>query len=78
MRKPRPSTLAWGGIAAGVAAYDVLAPKGETLSERCDSALERPLGRSFVYAAVGITALHLCNLIPEELDPIHHALKWKK
>lgn len=74
----RPSTKAWGVLVAGVAAYDVLSPKGETLSEGIDAALESsPFKRSITLAAIGVTALHLSNVLPERYDPFHHALKWK-
>lgn len=73
-----PSAKAWIGVGVGVAAYDALCPKGETLSEGVDKALER--GRFTRYAALGgiaIVAAHLANLLPEKYDPIHHALDWK-
>lgn len=69
MDKLRPSSLAWAGLIAGVCIYDYLAPPHETLSERVDSALENhPIVTVF---AVGATALHLLNVLPPELDPIH-------
>jgi len=68
---------AWVGLAAGVALYDVLAPKGETLSEGMDRAMERPVPRVLAIGAVALTASHLCNFIPERYDPFHYALKWK-
>lgn len=74
----RPSTKAWGVLVAGVAAYDVLSPSGETLSEGIDRALERhPVSRALTLAAIGVTALHLANVLPEEVDPFHRALAWK-
>lgn len=77
LSKPRPSTLAWGVLIGSVAAYDVLCPKSETISERLDPILERPLGRTLLYGAVGTTALHLCNLIPEKIDPFSRLLSFK-
>ena len=68
-RRPRPSTLAWAGLIGGIAAWDALCPQGESLSERLDPIIEKPIGRVFVYAAIGTTALHLSNLLPEQLDP---------
>lgn len=74
----RPSTKAWLALGAGVAAYDIFSPPGETLSEAVDVALESdPFKRTITLAAIGVTALHLCNLLPERVDPFHHALKWK-
>ena len=74
----RPSTKAWGVLVAGVATYDVLSPKGETLSEAVDSALEAsPYKRTITLAAIGVTALHLSNVLPERYDPFHYALRWK-
>lgn len=69
----RPSSYAWAGLAAGVLVYDVLCPLGETLSEGADRALERrPL---LTVALIGTTALHLANLLPEQIDPFHHFVK---
>lgn len=74
----RPSTKAWGVLVAGVAAYDVLSPRGETLSEGIDGALEgSPYKRAATLGAIAITALHLSNALPERYDPFHYALAWK-
>ena len=72
-RLARPSTLAWGAIGAGVAAYEMLCPQGETLSERLDPLLE---GRSryIVMGGIAVTAAHLMNLIPDRLDPYEQGL----
>lgn len=75
----KPSTAAWIGIGAGVAAYEAFCPKGETLSEGVDRALE--YNRFTRYAALGaiaITAAHLANVIPQKYDPFHYALRWKE
>lgn len=77
MERPKPSTLAWGTLAAGVAAYDILCPQGETMSEAVDRALERPKARYAALGAIAITACHLANLIPEQIDPFHQLTKWK-
>lgn len=71
MERPRPSNLAWVALAAGVATYDYYAPPGETLSEAVDRALERPVGRVLALGAIAITAAHLINVLPPEIDPIH-------
>ena len=67
---------AWAGLAVGVLAYEVLAPDGELMSEGVDRALERhPL---ITTLAIGATALHLLNILPERIDPFHQALKLMK
>lgn len=77
MEKPKPSTIAWASLIGGVALYDILCPRNETLSERLDPILEHPVGRLATYSVVGTTALHLCNLLPEKLDPFSRLLSWK-
>lgn len=76
MEKPRPSTLAWGAVIGGVTAYEVMCRRGETLSERLDPILERPAGRAALYTAIGVTSLHLCNLLPKRLDPFGRASEY--
>lgn len=72
------SGRAWIALGVSVAAYDILAPKGQTLSEGVDRGLEgSPLRRGLVLAGIGITACHLANLLPEKCDPFHYALMWK-
>lgn len=73
----RPATKGWVGLAAGVTTYEIFCPKGETLSEGVDRALEHPMGRYIALAAIALTAGHLANLLPQEIDPFHRALKWK-
>lgn len=74
----RPSTKAWGAIGAGIAAYEVMCPKGETLSERLDPLIEGGrYKRAATLGAIAITALHLSNVLPPTLDPFHYALAWK-
>lgn len=77
MEKPKPSTVAWCGLAAGVAAYDILCPPGETMSEGVDRLLEHPHKRIAALGAIAITAAHLANILPEKIDPFHHLTKWK-
>lgn len=77
MERPKPSTLAWCGLVAGVAAYDILCPQGETMSEGVDRALEHPTKKIAALGAIAITAAHLANLIPQQVDPFHHLTKWK-
>jgi hypothetical protein len=65
----RTSSKAWMALGVGVAAYDYLAPQGETMSEWVDSALERhPITTTL---AVGAVALHLLNVLPPQIDLIH-------
>lgn len=77
MEKPRPSTLAWVGLAASVAAYDILCPEGETMSEGVDRALETRVGRVLALGAIAVTSCHLANILPQRYDPFHQALKWR-
>lgn len=69
------AAFAWGALVGGVVAYDLFAPQGETLSEGVDRALES----RFKYVAMGaiaVTAAHLINAIPEQLDPIHRGVQF--
>ena len=77
MERPRPSTVAWAGLAAGVAAYDLLCPPGETMSEAVDRALETRTGRVLALGAIALVATHLANVLPQRCDPIHHITKFK-
>lgn len=73
MRHEITAGRAWAGIGAAVLAYELLAPEGQLLSEGVDRALERhPI---LVRAAIGATALHLLNLLPEKIDPFHQLTK---
>lgn len=61
--------VAWGVIAAGVAAYEWLAPENQLLSHAADRSMEKhPLVTS---AIVGAFALHLVNVFPDKYDPIN-------
>lgn len=77
MERPRPSTLAWTGLAAGVAAYDYFCPPGETLSEGVDRALETRTGRVLALGGIAIVASHLANMLPQRYDPLHQLTKFK-
>lgn len=77
MERPRPSTVAWAGLAAGIAAYDLLCPPGETLSEGVDRALETRTGRVLALGAIAVVATHLANVLPQRCDPLHQMTKWK-
>lgn len=69
----RPSSVAWAGILGAVAVYELLAPNNETLSHRVDSGLEGR-NRYITAGAIGVTALHLLNLIPDKIDPFEQGL----
>lgn len=72
----RPATKAWAMLLVSVVAYDLLCPSGETLSEGVDVMLARhPVATA---SAIGITSLHLMNMLPETVDPWHRALKLVK
>ena len=71
MERPRPSTVAWGVLAGGVAAYDYFCPTGETLSERMDDWIDSPKTKAVALGAVAVTALHLANYLPQRIDPFH-------
>ena len=75
----RNSTAAWAAIGLGVLAFDMTCKKGDTLSERVDDWLssEKKAIKVGTYAAIGATALHLANLLPERVDPFHQLTKLK-
>lgn len=73
----KPSKLAIAGIIAGVAAYDILCPPGETISEGVDRIMESVPGRVAAVSAIGITALHLINVLPPVIDPLHRLTSLK-
>ena len=74
----RQSEKAWIVLAAGVTAYEVLCDDGETLSEYLDPLYEHPIKKALIIGAIGTTALHLANMIPEKQDPFHYATLLKK
>lgn len=76
MENPLTARRAWAGLAAGVVAYEIACPNGELMSEGVDRALEKhPV---LTMLAIGATALHLANLLPEQIDPFHQTLKFLK
>lgn len=67
---------AWLGIAAAVTAYEFLCPEGELLSEGADRAIDKhPV---LVPLAIGVVALHLANVLPAHIDPLHQFMKVAK
>lgn len=72
----RTSDVAWLGLGAGIIAYEIACPKGETLSEGVDHYIENhPL---LTFATIGMLSLHLANVLPPELDLIHQLGRLKK
>lgn len=67
MERSRAANWGWVGLIAGICVFDYFAP--ETLSEGVDRALEKH--RLATTTAIGVTALHLLNLLPQAVDPIH-------
>lgn len=65
---------AWIGIMGSVAIYEVLAPKGQLLSESTDRLIERY--PKTTRATIGYTALHLMNWLPEKIDLFHQLSSW--
>lgn len=60
---------AWIVLGAGVLAWDLLAPVGQTLSEGADIYMER---HPWLTRAVAASlALHVCNAVPDRCDPVH-------
>ncbi|ASR85635.1 hypothetical protein SEA_AMGINE_34 [Mycobacterium phage Amgine] len=69
----RSSDRAWLALGVGVAAYEVACPPNELLSEGVDRYLaRRPWSTRIV--VIGL-ALHLLNLLPERIDPLHQLSK---
>lgn len=69
-------------VLGSLAVYDVLAPPGETVSERLDDPLEAGgWKRAVTLGFLGVTFAHLGNVFEslgvKQLDPYSHALKWK-
>jgi hypothetical protein len=73
------ATDAWKVLGLGVLAYELLCPEGELLSEGVDRALEHSkVARYATLGAIAVTATHLANLLPNQIDPFHHAHKLVK
>lgn len=64
-----PSVRAWLVLAAGIIGWDLIAPRGHTLSEQVDRWLEKyPL---VTWIVGGIIFGHLLNVTPARVDPVH-------
>lgn len=60
---------AWCAIGVGVLAYDAICPQSQTLSEAVDRSLLSH--KRLTVGAIGVTALHLANVLPEPIDPLY-------
>lgn len=70
-----PSDRAWLGLAAGVAAWDLSCPHGETLSAGVSRYhRSRPWLTRFV---IGYVAAHLLDWLPDRFDLLRHATRWR-
>lgn len=67
---------AWAALGAAVLAYELAAPEGQLMSEGVDRALEKH--KALTTAAVGAVSLHLLNVLPQRIDPLHQGLKLLK
>lgn len=76
MERWRPK-IAIASVLGGVALYDFLCPKGDTISEGCDDLIGTKIGRIAVPLVAYTLAAHVSNHIPEQLDPIHWLTKLK-
>lgn len=72
----RPADRAWLTLASGIVAYELAAVEDELLSEAADRYMSaHPWITRAVTAAV---AMHLCNIIPDRYDPLHHLFTVKR
>ena len=69
--REKSGALAWAGLIAGICIYEYYAPESQLLSEAVDRGLEHPVGKILIPIAVGSVALHLLNVLPPKIDPIH-------
>lgn len=76
MERSNASALAWGALIVSVAAQDLFCLHGETLSEGVDSGLESRF-QPIVQLGIGIIALHLVNLLPNAINPLHQLTRLK-
>lgn len=71
----REAALGWAAVVSVIAAYELVAPEGQLLSEGIDRALIRwPIATRITVAVV---ALHLLNLIPARIDPLHRLVSLR-
>jgi hypothetical protein len=61
---------AWACLGLVIVVYEIVAPENELLSEVVDRFLvSHPIVTRTI--VIGL-ALHLINLLPEQIDPLHH------
>lgn len=70
----RPADRAWIVLGASVLAYEIVAD--DLLSMAADRWMERHPWLTRV--AIAAVAMHLCNAIPERLDPLHWLFRLKR
>lgn len=65
------TAIKWGS--AAILAYELVCPEKQTISEGTDRLIEKhPV---LTRAVIGTVALHLMNLLPEQIDPLHRISK---
>lgn len=74
MENGNEGTLGWAAVGGAVLAFELISP--ETMSE----AVDRALGRSpwLTRLAIGVVALHLLNLLPPQIDPLHQITNLRR
>lgn len=65
----RPADRAWITLAAGVIVWDMACPDDEMLSEASRRYAQNH--RLIAYGVIASLALHLSDLLPRWVDPIH-------
>lgn len=73
------SQIALTGLMVGVSAYELFAPKGELITDVAHRNIEseNPIRKWGTRLAIGMTALHLMNLLPKAIDPFHYMSKLR-
>lgn len=68
----------WAVLAAGIVAWDLLAP--ETLSASFRKAHDHPASAAAVTVAWALLTAHLWNVLPQAADPLHviHAARDRR
>ncbi len=72
----RPADRAWLALAAGVLAWDVACPAGQTLS--AGAARYHQARPWLTRAVVAYLAAHLLGAIPARGDPLNYLTYWKR
>lgn len=71
----RSSERAWLALGISVAVYEIISDEDELLSRQVDRWLEA--NKPLTVAAVLLTAAHLLNLLPDNVDPFHLFSKFR-